>query len=343
MSVVSAADSVLSATVSMYIVKAVVTTPVHTNIPSIDGVCSHVIISDVVGSELHASESNTPPASIPIVVAEEEEYIKYEADIKNTMRMFAAANRAASFGKFSTAASILQNPKPNITGWTKLRRSPSVSASDDPPSSSAYTPKAARHAPMICRRNRGLPHSLSRIGTVTTAREQMKALLLAVVVFNPTACAIYPIELYSPISIPANVALNLVGSPPANNFRKKLSKFPSILPSASFLSLLSDNDDDDDIKDLDSYSSIGANNQGSIINAANPNRNVEDNPTDILSSNDFTNVKLVPYNAAESRRRSRAFHTSLRFSMFDMPEGSEDGDSSCSGSMAIELDVLVTS
>ena len=51
-----------------------------------------------------------------------------------------------------------------------------MSASDDPPSSRAYTPKAARHAPMICRRNRGLPQSLSRIGTVTTAREQMKAL-----------------------------------------------------------------------------------------------------------------------------------------------------------------------
>ena len=54
-------------------------------------------------------------------------------------------------------------------------RSPSVSALDDPPSLRAYTPKAARHAPMIFCRNRGLPQSLSRIGTLTTAREQMKA------------------------------------------------------------------------------------------------------------------------------------------------------------------------
>jgi len=78
---------------------------------------------------------------------------------------------------------------------------------------------------------------------------------------------------------------------------------------------------------------MGVNNNGNMTNAANPNRSVEDNPTDMLSSRDFTMVKFVPYSAADRRRRSRAFQTSLRMGV----------DGGCCMGDVIEAGVLLSS
>ena len=128
----------------------------------------------------------------------------------------------------------------------------------------------------------------------------MELTLLAVVVFKPTACARYPTELYNPISIPANPALSLVGS------SHSLDKTSPFVPLPCFNS-----------------ASIGAKSRGSMASAAKPNLSVLAIPTDMpsISSMDFTIVKFVPYSAAERRRRSLAFQTSLRMDIIGVDGG----------------------
>ena len=82
-------------------------------------------------------------------------------------------------------------------------------------------------------------------------------------------------EFQSPISIPANPTLNLEGSINA------YVVFFVVLSRLFFNSSLN-----------------GAIKHGSIANAARPNRNVDETPTGMISSRDFTTEKLVPYKAA---------------------------------------------
>lgn len=100
--------------------------------------------------------------------------------------------------------------------------------------------------------------------------------LLASVVANPTACAIYPMEFHIPTSNPANVAP-----------RAAATASSSVSWVLTFLG--------------------GWSNHGKVRKDANPKRKAADTPTGMVSPKTLTKEKFVPYNAAATTNNKRAF------------------------------------
>mmetsp|Transcript_49172 Transcript_49172/g.119168 ORF Transcript_49172/g.119168 Transcript_49172/m.119168 type:complete len:212 (-) Transcript_49172:172-807(-) len=117
--------------------------------------------------------------------------------------------------------------------------------------------------------------------------EQMKADLLASVVSNPTAWETYPIEFHNPTSNPNHRTFQISSS------LESLAAWTPVPVFSSELLLI-----------------VLLNRNGDVASAARPNRNVVEIPTGIVSPNNFTREKLVPYSAAAPINNNRARHTS---------------------------------
>merc|ERR550539_2158110 len=119
-----------------------------------------------------------------------------------------AVNFIASSGYRFMACSRRQNPIPKANGCSKLKKSPLMKlACSIPSSSKSATPMTATNEPITVLDEGFFPDNQSNIGTITTANEQMNALVLARVVSSPNACATYPSPVQQPISKPVSKTL----------------------------------------------------------------------------------------------------------------------------------------